>query len=1526
VTIYNGTDSKNTINGSTGDDTIFGNGGDDRLDGRGGDDTVYGGTGDDHIEGGTGNDSLHGDADNDSVYGESGNDTLTGNDGNDLLDGGDNDDNVDGGAGMDLLYGGSGNDTLKGGGGIDLIDGGSGTDTAVYTGSIFEYEFYDFGAILGVAHNGGAGADGADLLLSVERLQFADVTIDLTQNNAPIAQDDSAATNEDAGVYSSGSASVLDNDFDFEGDTLTVTAAVIAGAYGTLTMNADGTYSYALNANAQTLAQGEVVQDSFTYTVSDGSLSDTGALVITVTGQNDGPVAAADSATTSENAAILIDVLANDDDVDNGAVLTVTAASAPAGQGTASVVGNQVEFDPGTDFDHLAVGESVVVTVDYTIQDEHGATSSSTIAVTVTGTNDGPVAVADAASTSENTAVLVDVLANDTDVDNGAVLTVTAASAPVGQGSASVVGNQVEFDPGSDFDYLAVGQSVVVTVDYTVQDEHGASSSSTIAVTVTGTNDGPLAVADAATTSENAIVLVDVLANDTDADNGAVLTVTAASAPAGQGTASVVGNQVQFDPGSDFDDLAVGQSVIVTVDYTITDEHGATSSSTIAVTVTGANDGPVAVADAASTSENAAVLVDVLANDTDVDNGAVLTVTAASAPAGQGNASVVGNQVEFDPGTDFDYLAVGETAVVTVDYSIQDENGASSSSTVTITVTGTNDAPVIDAGGTDAAGAVTELPNGDPGENVAVHTDSGTIAFDDVDASDVHNATFTPQGSGYLGTFTLDPVDQSGDSVGWDFSVSDEALDSLEEGEVVTQTYTVEISDGNGGTVTQDVTVTITGAADNLPPDGTNWYIDNSAVDSLNTGSPTDPFTSIAAFNAAQGTPGGPGAGDNVFLLAGTGTYAEADGINLMDGQTLTGVASGSVRPTIVAAAGDGVELGENNTISGIDIGSTSGAGIVDGGGTVGSLIISDVGKTGTGQILDIDEGGTLNVTLNEAASLGSAGGAIDLAGVGGSFTVSGATTITGAQSGGGIDITGSSVTATFGGGGTVSTADANAINFVGNSGALSIGGGFDIVTTSGAGLNASGGGSVTVTGAGNSIVSTTGTALTISGTTIGAAGVTLESASTSGAVNGIVLADTGAGGFTITGTGAAGSGGVIGASSGVGVSLTNTGPVSLTDFAVTGGGDDGIRGNGVNGLAMLRVEVSGNGNLTGEHGMDLIGLTGIVGIIDSSFTGNAEENIHIVNSAGTLDLTITGATIGNSVGITSDDGLIIEANGNAVVRASVTDSTFTNNRGDAFQFVAATTATSTSHITFSDNVVTTTNAAVLGGGVTITSGGAADVFTAVENNSIQGARGTALVVAMLSSTAAGEMHATITGNSIGTTGVAGSGSQTGNGMNVVLGGSGTMTVLVEDNDVFNWEQVGINVQNSGGSGRMNATIENNVVQEPGAGGALSISVVSGASSTDTGQIWLEMNGNVADTSLLNDIRLRATRSADILMPGYSGGPADTAAVDAFMTGKNPLGGEILVQAPLLNAGSGYFDTPGSTPVLLPTSPDVPFA
>src|SRR5436853_238950 len=128
------------------------------------------------------------------------------------------------------------------------------------------------------------------------------------------------------------------------------------------------------------------------------------------------------------------------------------------------------------------------------MQDEFGAQSSSTVDVTITGTNDGPVAVADVAAGTENQTLTIDVLANDTDVDDGHAFTLTSVSAPSGQGTASVVGNQVQFHPGTDFDHLAQGVTAHVTLSYAMQDEFGAASSSTVDVTITGTNDGPVEI------------------------------------------------------------------------------------------------------------------------------------------------------------------------------------------------------------------------------------------------------------------------------------------------------------------------------------------------------------------------------------------------------------------------------------------------------------------------------------------------------------------------------------------------------------------------------------------------------------------------------------------------------------------------------------------------------------------------------------------------------------------------------------------------------------------------------------------------------------------------------------------------------------------------------------------------------------------------------------------------------------------------------------------------------------------------
>ncbi|MCH7302772.1 VCBS domain-containing protein, partial [Pseudomonas capeferrum] len=108
--------------------------------------------------------------------------------------------------------------------------------------------------------------------------------------------------------------------------------------------------------------------------------------------------------------------------------------------------------------------------------------------------------------------------------------------------------------------------------------------------------------------------------------------------------------------------------------------------------------------------------------------------------------------------------------------------------------------------------------------------------FKDIDLIDTHTASFVPKSStstvhlpgfedgvNYIGTFALAPVSEDNTdtnpigSVGWTFTLDDNDpfLQSLAKGQTITQVYTVTIDDGhNGGTVTKDVTITITGVND----------------------------------------------------------------------------------------------------------------------------------------------------------------------------------------------------------------------------------------------------------------------------------------------------------------------------------------------------------------------------------------------------------------------------------------------------------------------------------------------------------------------------------------------------------------------------------------------------------------------------------------------------------------------------------------------------------------------------------------
>ena len=221
---------------------------------------------------------------------------------------------------------------------------------------------------------------------------------------------------------------------------------------------------------------------------------------------------------------------------------------------------------------------------------------------------------------------------------------------------------------------------------------------------MTGTNDAPVAAADAVGTGENTILNTSVpAASDVDGTidpNGYALGGTTVA----QGSLVFNGDgSYSFDPGTDFDDLAVGATRDVTFTYTATDNNGAVSAEeTITITVTGTNDAPVAVADAVGTTENA-ILNDNVPAAIDVDgtvdpNGYALGGTTVAQGSLVFNAD---GSYSFDPGTDFDDLAVGATRDVTFTYTASDNDGRRcqcGADRRRLRSLGTNDAPVAVSG------------------------------------------------------------------------------------------------------------------------------------------------------------------------------------------------------------------------------------------------------------------------------------------------------------------------------------------------------------------------------------------------------------------------------------------------------------------------------------------------------------------------------------------------------------------------------------------------------------------------------------------------------------------------------------------------------------------------------------------------------------------------------------------------------------------------------------------------------------
>ena len=517
----------------------------------------------------------------------------------------------------------------------------------------------------------------------------AAVTITIAPvNDAPTAVDDNGgSTNEDSPFTTT---DVLGNDSDPENDSLSVTGLDTTGTRGSVTNNGDGTFGYDPNGQFEYLAVGETATDVFSYTVSDGSLTDTAVVTVTVNGVNDAPTAADDSAATDEATAVSIPVLDNDSDPDAGDSLSVTGVITNGTQGAVTIGGGGVQYDPNGAFDYLSAGATATDVFTYTVGDGNGGMDTAVVTITINGLNDAPAANDDNAATDEDTAITIaNALDNDSDPNNDS-LSVTGVITTGTQGRVTDNGDGTfNYDPNGRFEYLAVGATATDVFSYTVSDG-SLTDTAVITVTINGANDAPVAGDDTANTSEDTPRAIAALGNDSDVD-GDTLTVTAVGAPA-NGVAATDGSQITYTPAADF----YGTDVFT---YTVSDGNGGLATAAITVTVGAVNDPPSAADETTTTDEDTPVAINVLNMVTDAD-GDTVTIVNVTDPA-RGTAVIQGGQILYTPDANYN----GPDSFI---YTVSD-GSLTSTGTINVTVNPVNDPPaaVDDAAETDRDTAVT---------------------------------------------------------------------------------------------------------------------------------------------------------------------------------------------------------------------------------------------------------------------------------------------------------------------------------------------------------------------------------------------------------------------------------------------------------------------------------------------------------------------------------------------------------------------------------------------------------------------------------------------------------------------------------------------------------------------------------------------------------------------------------------------------------------------------------------------------
>jgi hypothetical protein len=1400
------------------------------------------------------------------------------------------------------------------------------------------------------------GSSSATVNVTVTCLN--DAPTDITLSNNTVAENSASGTavgdftttdpdDSDTHTYTlvAGSGSTDNASFQIVGNQLQTAAS----------LNFETKSSYSIRVRSTDSGSGNLnVEEEFTITLTNVNEAPTDiALSNTSVGEN------------MPSGTVVGDLSTTDPDASDTHTYTLVAGSGSTDNASFQIVGNQLQTAAVFNYE---TKNSYSVRIRST--DSGSLNVEEEFTITIVNNNEAPTDIAlSNASVAENSAsgtVVGDLTTTDPDAGDTHTYSLVAGSGSTDNASFQIVGSQLQTAASFDFE---TKNSYSIRIRST--DSGGLSVEEEFTIAVTDVNEGPTLTAGGATptfTEDDAAVAVDPGLTIADVDSTMIQSATVqitGNYQNGQDVLAFVNTPnitASFDAptgkltltGSDT--LANYQAALRSVTYNNTSQNPNTTSRAVTfqakdaggadsntavtnVTVVAVNDAPVVTAGGTLnyTENDAATSIDTGVTVTDVDDTNIESATVqitANYVDGQDVLSFVNTPNiigSFNSATGTltltgsDTLANYQAALRSVRYNNPSDdptttartvtwqvndggpvNPTSTAVTSTINVTAVNDKPT--------AFGYTNLP---AQAGIPITYPAGKLGGTDIEAGTTITINTTPDTlcTGCLltingdGSFTFTPPPSAaGTTVGFTYHVSDNGNPAPGvNSDPATVSFAV------AGPEIYFVKQPAVGAA--------NCTLGNECTLSQATAA-IGSRTNVRIFISDASThPSGATLTDGSWLIGqgvmGT-TFDTLFGINAPAQGTLASRPSvGLSRPTLSAAAAT-VTAHNSSAVRGlnIDVSAGSNAGLVAASRT-GTLLFSD-----------------MNVTS-------AAGNAIDLTNTSANFN-----------------------------------------------------GPHAISTTGGTGFKATGGGTVNVTQNNSTVVNTisatTGQGLNVTDTTIGSSGITFRSISAgtgSGSAGaGIILDNTGnsGGSFQVTGLDGvdagtdpdAGSGGTIqhktgaditdtnlpaniSGTSGVGIFLRSTRNINLAGMQLNDFDNYAIFGSSVVNFTLTSSTINGV-NGTNPNNKDAAfafqNLTGSASVTKTTIQGGIFDNVRVVNNTGTLDrITFDEFTEGPmDSGISNgNDGMHFQAQGSAVMKVTIEDSSLLSARGDLLQFDLQSTAVG--DLVFRRNTVDNQHPNVVtgGGGLTLSGGGTSnatptmtyDIGSGAGNgNTFAGARGSMLLI--IFQTGSGSATGRIENNTFGNASKNCSSEATC--IEVRTEGRAGQTTFINNNNLQKYGGQGMYFEfdgiNTGGStgtiGQLNATVTNNTIQTPLAAGTTTsagIHINFGATSSPTADTYIgcadiqnnnaQNAGDESSPSAGSDYVLRQRANTTIRLPGYTGGNSDNAAVTTYIRNRNANGASSSVfnSDTVGSGGNGFTNTtPAGSQCTQPPPPSAP--